>query len=138
LLPRLKLSSRLWITAASVSLAALGLFVLGVPPTGEPVPEYRSGEVLAVDAAHEELTLREGLGPRMHDVRVLIRPATRITHDGVDLPLDDVRPGDHATVRVEPAPPVTGSAGVTPITVTAQQVRLARSGDEDDSDDDSP
>lgn len=134
----MKLTHRLWIAAAGVSLAALGLFVYGVPPANEPVPEYRSGEVLAVDAAHEELTLREGLGPRMHDVLVLIQPATRITHDGVDLRLDDVRPGDHATVRVEPAPPVAATGRVTPITVTAQQVRLARSGDEDDADDDSP
>lgn len=89
--------------------------------TSEPA-EYREGEVVSVDPTGSSMVVHVGLGWRAHDLLVEVDPArTRILFRDAALPLDQVRRGDHATLRLSP-PQRVGS----PSPVQAREIWLAR------------
>ena len=120
-----------WIVGGLIVLSGGVVTAIVLWPSGggdgsSAPPQYHSGEVVTVDAAASRITLREGLGHRSRDVKIHVAPDTKIVHAGQPMALDDVRAGDHATIRVRLPSPADAREPV------AQEIHVANAGDASD------
>jgi hypothetical protein len=65
-------------------------------------PSYEEGEIVRVDADHQRLVLDSGVGASRREETIAVDPATPIHHGEQTMTIDDVKPGDHVTVRFDP------------------------------------
>ena len=115
------------IVLSGAVVSAIVLLPSGGGGDGGAPPVYHSGEVVTVDAAANRITLREGLGHRSRDVKIHVDSRTKIVHAGQPMALDDVRAGDHATIRVRLPSPADAREP------TAQEIHVASAGDPADT-----
>jgi hypothetical protein len=71
----------------------------GVELLHKEAQRYEEGEIVAVDPERQRIELRVGVGSSSRQIEVEITPETRSTYGDAPVGIDQIRPGDHATVR---------------------------------------
>ncbi|HEY8459422.1 MAG TPA: DUF5666 domain-containing protein [Blastocatellia bacterium] len=84
--------------------ASLGLASQLTPsanlPAVSPVQKTVSGEVVSVDSAQKEVTIKDGSGS---EVKIAVNDSTKLTKGGQTVTLADLKAGDKVTVEADEA-----------------------------------
>lgn len=117
----------LGIWTAALAFAPRRRWTARAEATDAGMRRYVSGEVIQVDLEDREIVLRVGLGTGK-ETPVALNALTRVHYRDVELKIDEIRPGDQATVRwleTDGPAPADGSVDQGPARI-AREVRIAR------------